>query len=120
MDSALPFRPQGVGGLIAVKPAPTAGFQPSGPNSGDVCYLVYNPASQVDAFIGYGPTSASAVANAAVPLVLSSPVVATGQGGGMFVAPTGTLQVLALSPNLFFAGAGLSSCSVWIQPGFGV
>jgi len=122
MDSALPFRPQGTGALLAVtNNVPSAATQPQGPNAGDVCYVVYNAASQVDAFIGYGPTSASAVANAIVPLALSSPVPGQTPGGGTFVAPTGTLQVVALTPGLFFAGrAQMGSCSVWIQPGYGV
>lgn len=123
MDAALPFRPQGTGTWLAVQniAPPAATRSPDGPNSGDVCYVVYNPASQVDAFIGYGPTSASAVANAIVPLPLTSPVPNLGQGGGAFIAPTGTIQVMALSPNLFFAGrAQMGSCSVWIAPGYGV
>jgi hypothetical protein len=85
-----------------------------------VCYLIYNPSGQVDAFIGYGPDSASAVANAQIPLVLTSPVPAPTPGGGIAIAPTGTLQVLTLGPNLFFAAESLNSCSVWIQPGYGV
>lgn len=121
MDSALPFRPQGTGAWLAVtNAAPAGATQPQGPNAGDVCYLVYNPSGQPDAFIGYGPTSASAVANAIVPLPLSSPVPGLGQGGSAFIAPAGTLQVVALSPGLFFAGRSLGSCSVWIAPGFGV
>lgn len=120
MDSALPFRPQGTGTMLAVTPTPTSATKPAGPIAGDVCYLVYNAASQVDAFIGYGPTSASAIANAQVPLALTFPVPPPQPGGGLFVAPTGTLQVVALTPNLFFAGASLGSCSVWIAPGFGV
>lgn len=122
MDAALPFRPQGTGALLAVQNiAPPAATQPGGPTAGDVCYLVYNPPSQVDAFIGYGPTSASAVANAIVPLALTSPVPGPTPGGGTLVAPTGTLQVVALTPGLFFAGrAQMGSCSVWIQPGYGV
>lgn len=120
MDAALPFRPQGVGAWLASKPVANAATQPQGPGAGDVCYLVYNPSGQVDAFIGYGPTSAAAVANAQIPLVLSSPVPAPTPGGGIFIAPTGTLQVLNLVPNLFFAAESLSSCSVWIQPGYGV
>lgn len=123
MDAALPFKPQGTGALLAIQniAPPAATFPPGGPTAGDVCYLIYNAASQVDAFIGYGPTSASAVANAQVPLALTSPIVQPQPGGGLFVSPTGTLQALTLAPNLFFAGrAQMGSCSVWIQPGFGV
>jgi len=122
MDAALPFRPQGTGTWLAVtNAAPGAATKsPDGPTAGDVCYLVYNPSGQADAFIGYGPTSASAVANAQVPLPLTAPVPNLGQGGSVFVAPTGTIQVVALSPQLFFAGRSLGSCSVWIAPGYGV
>lgn len=121
MDAALPFRPQGTGAWLAVtNNAPAAATQPAGPNAGDVNVLVYNPAGQADAFIGYGPTSASAVANAQVPLPLTAPVAAPQPGGGMFIAPAGTLQVVTLVPNQFYAGRSLGSCSVWIAPGFGV
>ncbi|SRR5258708_25530465 len=121
MDSALPFKPQGVGQWLAVtNAAPANSIAPTGPTSGDVCYLVYNPASQADAFIGYGPTSAAAISNAQVPLPLSSTFGAQVQGGGSFIAPTGTLQVVTVGPGIFFAGKSLGSCSVWIQPGYGV
>ena len=122
MDAALPFRPQGVGAWLAVtNAAPAAATQPAGPNAGDVCLLVYNPSGQVDAFIGYGPTSAAAVANAQFPLPLTNPITPPQPGGGMFIAPTGTLQVITLVPGQFYAGrAQLGSCSVWIAPGYGV
>jgi hypothetical protein len=120
MDAALPFRPQGTGVMLAVTPTPASASLPAGPQAGDVCYLVYNAAGQADAWIGYGPTSVSAVANAQVPLALSAPVMAPQPGGGMFVAPSGTLQALTLGPNHFFAGKSLGSCSVWIAPGYGV
>lgn len=123
MDSALPFRPQGVGVLLAVTPnVPTSASNPQGPDHGDVVYLVYNPASQADCYVGYGPTSAAAIANAIVPLI-SSPVPnpATPNGGGTVVVPTGTLQTITLIGNLFFAArTQLNSSSVWIQPGIGV
>lgn len=122
MDSALPFRPQGTGTWLAVtNNAPGAATRsPDGPNAGDVCYLVYNPTGQPDAFIGYGPTSAAAVSNATVPLALAAGAPPVGLGGSAFIAPAGTMQVVALSPQLYFAGRSLGSCSVWIAPGFGV
>ncbi|SRR5258706_1919102 len=122
MDAALPFRPQGTGVLLGVtNNAPAAASQPQGPNAGDVCYLVFNPsATAADAFIGYGPTSAAAISAAIVPTLAAPVPNATGQGAGAFLAPAGTLQVVSLAPGMFFAGRSLGSCSIWIQPGYGV
>src|SRR5258706_9971429 len=122
MDASLPFRPQGTGVWLAVtNNAPTAATRsPDGPTGGDVSYEVYCPSGQADAFIGYGPTSASAVANAIAPLALGAGAPPAGQGGGFFISPSGTIKSVTLAPNLFFAGRSLGSCSVWIQPGYGV
>jgi len=122
MDAALPFRPQGTGVLLAVTNlAPGGASLPSAPTEGDVCYLVYNPSGQSDSWVGYGPTSAAAVANAVVPLISSPVATQLPNGGGTFVAPTGTLQVITLVGQQFFAArCQLNSASVWIAPGFGV
>jgi len=124
MDSALPFRPQDTGALLAVTNlAPSSATQPGGPTGpqGDVVYLVYNPASQSDAWIGYGPTSAAAIANAIVPLITAPTPDPANNGGGTFVAPTGTLQGITLVGQQYFAArCQLNSASVWIQPGIGV
>ena len=121
MDAALPFRPQGTGVLLAAQPnTPPAASQPQGPNAGDVVYLIYNPSGGADCYVGFGPTSVSAVANAIVPLI-SAPVPQNTVGGGTFVAPAGTLQGITLSPSQYFAArTQLGSASVWIAPGYGV
>lgn len=115
MDGFLPFRPQGTGMLLAVTPnAPAAATQLTNPNAGDVCYLVFNPSgTAADAWLGYGMTSAAAIANAIVPTL-------AGPGTPALACPAGSLQTFTLSPGLYFAArTQLGSCSLSITPGYG-
>jgi hypothetical protein len=113
MDSNLPFRPAGSTVVIGAQTgtAPPATFADGPVGGGDVGYLVWNPGS-IDSWLGYGPSSTAAQANAIIPLI--------GAPRQALPVPGGSLQVFTLAPRQFFSGiTQLGSCSVYVTPGYG-
>lgn len=87
---------------------------------GDISYLIFNQSNGSNVFVGYGPNSGAAAANAVVPAAGVPPTQQT------LMVPAGTLQTWTLNPNLFFSAimdpqSGQdSTANVLVQPGDGV
>lgn len=94
MDGFLPIKPGGFTFAIAGQATPSPGAQLM-PGSGETVYLFDNSRNAVAAWIGYGPTSTVAQANAVIPLIgAMSPALA--------LAKT-TVQAFTLQAGLYFS-----------------
>lgn len=116
MESSLPMRPQGTGTFLMLCGLSGAGIacQPAPGIAGDVVYLIDNSENSVPAYIGYGPTSTVAQANAVVPAISGV------TGPSCFVVAKTTVQQFTLSGNLFMAAVNaLGSGVVRTLAGFG-
>jgi hypothetical protein len=111
MEQYEAFGPAGNTTIIAAGASAVSATLVGGDLAGPIKYLVYNKGA-ADVWLGFGPTSDAAVANAAIP-VIGSPRAA-------LPCPAGVIQTFSLKGSLFFAAVaevGLSSISV--TPGYG-
>lgn len=96
MDGYLPLKP---GGSTFAMQGQTAASAASLllPGTGEASYIFDNSRNSNAAWIGYGPTSSVAQANAVIP-VLGGP----GQAGVLCVAKT-TVQAFTLNAGMYFS-----------------
>ncbi len=112
MDGMKPFRPAG-DTFMVLGSTPATGYvtRAGGPAAGEVTYRIHNPGT-VDAWVGYGMTSAAALANAVIPAV--------GSPQPSLPIPNGTVKVFTLSPLLFFCAVVASGkAELTVTPGDG-
>lgn len=95
MDGYLPLKPGGATFSIAGTPSagPAALLFPGG---GEAVYVFDNSRNTVAAWVGYGPTSTVAQANAVIP----SP---GGQQSNVLPLAKGTVQSFTLNAGMFFS-----------------
>ena len=111
MQQDAPFKPGANTFVIPCGATATAATRPGLNMGGEVDYVIYNKGA-ADAWIGYGPTSDAAIANAVIPLI--------GSPQSALPSPAGTIQTFTLDGSIFFSGigeGGLTSCT--ITPGYG-
>lgn len=116
MDGSWPFRPSGSTFALGVTGTanPSATLLGSG-LSGDVVARFYNSGG-ADAFMGYGPTSTAAQANAVIPVLSGGPQ-------PVMIIKSGETRefTLAGQPQIFVAAIALAgSCTLYATPGFGI
>lgn len=112
MDGFLPIRPaHRTHALPGIPGTPSATLMGSG-LSGDVGYVFDNTDNASRAWIGIGPTSTVAQANASVPII--------GSPNSAFPVAAGTVQAFTLVGNLFVAVAmQMGSGTVYAFTGYG-